>query len=152
MMISLDIRLRSVPSELAKARDELNRLGRERSVPERDLTELQIALDEIVSNVIKYSWSDDIEHEFLVRITIHSDAITLQVIDDGQPFDPRCAPAPMERSKADRISRPGGLGIDLVRRLVDGLDYRRIRGHNRTTLTKKIAVAAAEGRIDREQQ
>jgi anti-sigma regulatory factor (Ser/Thr protein kinase) len=146
MTTSVAIRLRNHPSELAKVRDELDRLGRGYPIPERDLIELQIALDEIVSNVIKYSWSDDIDHEFLVRISLHSDAITLQVIDDGPPFDPRRAPAPTRQSKADQVSRPGGLGIHLITNLVDGFDYQRIRGHNQTTLTKKVATAAVQGK------
>lgn len=144
MTSSLAIRLRREAAELGKVRDELDRLGREYAVPDQTLIELQIALDEIVSNVIKYSWSNDTGHEFLVRITLRSDAITLQVIDDGPPFDPRGAPAPVRRSKADWVTHPGGVGIDLVRKLVDGFDYRRIRGHNQTTLTKKIATQAGE--------
>lgn len=146
MTSSVTMRLRNEPSELAKVRGELDRLGREYAVPERDLIELQIALDEIVSNVIKYSWSDGMDHEFDVRITLHSDAITLQVIDDGPPFDPRRAPAPTPRSKAERVACPGGLGIHLIRKLVDGFVYQRIRGHNQTTLTKKIVTAAVQGK------
>ena len=146
MTSSVAVWLRNEASELAKVRDELDRLGRDHPIPERDLIDLQIALDEIVSNVIKYSWSDGTDHEFLVRITLRAAAIILQVVDDGPPFDPRSAPAPTRRPKADRVSRPGGLGVDLVRKLVDGFDYRRIRGHNQTTLTKKIATAGVQGK------
>lgn len=146
MTNSIAVRLRSETSEFAKVRDQLDRLGRQYVIPERDLMELQIAADEIVSNVIKYSWADDLDHEFLVRITLNADAITLQIIDDGSPFDPRSAPAPSHRPRADRLLHPGGVGIDLVRKLVDGFDYRRVRGYNQTTLTKKIATEAVQGK------
>ena len=146
MTSSVAIRIRNEPSELTKARDKLDQLGREYLIPERDLIALQVALDEIASNVIKYSWSDGDNHEFLIRISLDSDAVTLQITDDGPPFDPRRAPAPTSRSKVDRVARPGGAGIHLIRNLVDGFDYRRVRGHNQTTLIKKIGAAAAQGK------
>lgn len=141
-MRSVEIQLRNERSELARARDALDRLGEELRIPARVLMQLQVALDEIVSNVIKYSWSDRADHEFLVRITADAETVTLAIIDDGVAFDPRRAPD-LDALPADQRPRLGGRGIHMIRQLVDGFTYRRIDGRNHTTLTKHCVIGAA---------
>ena len=144
MTRSATICLHNQPAEVAKVRDALDCLGRELHLPTAELIELQIVLDEIVSNVIKYSWSDGGRHEFTVRITVEADDVVLEIIDDGAPFDPRRAPEPQRRPAA-RVSRPGGLGIHLTRKLIDRLEYERVDGRNHTMLTKKFIRDTANG-------
>ena len=120
-------------AELANLRDSLGRIGLELGVPERPLIQLQVALDEIASNVIKYSWLDDDTHELRVRITAHPDRVKIEIVDDGQEFDPRRAP-PAGRGT------PGGVGIQLVKQLVDRIEYERSGGYNRTVMTKRFAA------------
>ncbi len=58
MIRSVDLEIHNDLSEIAVVRDTLDRLGSELEVPSRALMQLQVALDEIVSNVVKYSWPD----------------------------------------------------------------------------------------------
>ena len=67
---SVDVAIHNDLSEIAVVRDALDRLGSEFDVPARALMHLQVALDEIVSNVVKYSWPDGAKHELLVRMTV----------------------------------------------------------------------------------
>ena len=82
--------------------------------------QLQVALDEIVSNVVKYSWPDDGKHEVFVRITVNATGVVLDIFDDGRPFDPRAAPKPKPPLNGQR-PRPGGVGIHMTKKLVDNL-------------------------------
>jgi anti-sigma regulatory factor (Ser/Thr protein kinase) len=141
MTRSVDIVLHNDLSEIALVRDALDRLGAELAVPGRAIIQLQVALDEIVSNVIKYSWADGENHEFLVRITVNDGAVALDIFDDGEPFDPRGAPEP-DPPLAGKRPEPGGVGIQMVKKLVDDLAYERIDGRNHTRLTKKCATGA----------
>jgi anti-sigma regulatory factor (Ser/Thr protein kinase) len=141
-MRSIEIQMRNEISELARVRDALDSLGEELPVRPRVLMQLQVALDEIVSNVVKYSWSDGADHEFLVRITADTETVTLEIIDDGVAFDPRSAPN-LDALPADRRPHLGGRGIHMIRQLVDDFAYRRIDGRNHTTLTKHCAIGAA---------
>jgi serine/threonine-protein kinase RsbW len=101
------------------ASDALDTIGEELHIPTRELMQLQDALDEIVSSAIKYSWPDGADAKVLVRITVQPEDLRLEIIDDGAPLDPRTAPEP----PADRRPRPGGIGIYLIRKLVDGFAY-----------------------------
>jgi sigma-B regulation protein RsbU (phosphoserine phosphatase) len=139
---TVDIRLGNEISDMAAAREAMDDFGAELRIPEPSLNQLQVALDEIVSNVIKYSSPEGLSLEILVRISARRNDVTLEIIDNGAPFDPRTAPDP---PPAEQRQRPGGLGIHMVRKLVDELSYRRTDGRNHTTLTKKCIVGAAQG-------
>jgi anti-sigma regulatory factor (Ser/Thr protein kinase) len=145
---SVELRLRNELSEIGVVRDTLDSLGSEFGMPMRALMQLQVALDEVVSNVVKYSWQDGEKHEFVVRITVHSGGVDLEIFDDGQAFDPSSAPAPSVPPDGQR-PRPGGLGIHMVKKLVDRMSYERIDGRNHTTLSKKFEVGAAAQRSER---
>jgi serine/threonine-protein kinase RsbW len=141
MIRSVDLVIHNDLSEIVVVRDALDQLGGELEVPARALMQLQVALDEIVSNVVKYSWRDGGKHKFLVRITVSATGVALDIFDDGQPFDPREAPEPNPPVEGRR-PRPGGVGIHMIKKLVDGFAYERIDGRNHTSLTKNCAVGA----------
>ena len=132
---SVEIVIRNEIAELATLSDGLERIGAELGVPGKPLMQLQVALDEVASNVIKYGWPDGGNHELCVRITGQQDRIEVEIVDDGREFDPRQAP-PSEPQPAGR-RQPGGLGIHLVKQLVDRLEYERVDGRNRTVVTKQ---------------
>ena len=142
MSHAVDVRLRSDGSDIGIARDTLDELAREFGVSDRVLMQLQVALDEVISNVIEYSWNDSEHHEFLVRITVQPGSVNIEIFDDGREFDPTTAPVP---NHAPRVRRhpPGGLGIHMIRKLVDHFTYERIDGRNHTTLSKTCKVGTA---------
>jgi anti-sigma regulatory factor (Ser/Thr protein kinase) len=132
---SVEIVIRNEIAELATLRDGLERIGAELGVPNKPLMQLQVALDEIASNVIKYGWPDGGNHKLCVRITGQQDQIDVEIVDDAREFDPRHAPSSEPQPAGRR--QPGGLGIHLVKQLVDRLDYERVDGRNRTVMTKQ---------------
>jgi serine/threonine-protein kinase RsbW len=132
---TVEIVIRNDIAELAKLRDSLERIGAELGVPGKPLMQLQVALDEIASNVIKYGWPDGGDHKLGVRITGRRGRIEVEIVDDGREFDPRLAPLSEPQPAGRR--RPGGLGIHLVKQLVDRLEYERVGGRNRTIMTKR---------------
>jgi serine/threonine-protein kinase RsbW len=69
--------------------------------------------DEIISNTIKYAWPEGGAHELLVRLTVDGTVVDVEVMDDGQPYDPSQRTAPSSgcawrKAQARRGRRPHG--------------------------------------------
>jgi len=104
---------------------------------------MNVALDEMLSNIIKYGYTDDAIHEIHVRLSVDGTMVVFEIEDDGRPFDPCAAPqvnvdAPIE----DR--HVGGLGIHIVRKMMSQMAYARVAGRNRLVM-KMLCGDAAKG-------
>ena len=117
------------------------------SLPDWTRYALLLCIEEAVSNVIRYGYppghpgNDDDQ----VRLTLAWDdnAATLTIEDHGVPFDPRDMAAP-HQPKTVEEARIGGLGIHLMRRYTEAMDYQRHNGANRLVL--RIRRNSVEGR------
>ena len=127
-------------------RAEIARVGMavERMVAAEDLGPrhsyaIELALDELVTNVVCHSACGQIE----VTLAIGTDRVTLTVADDGYPYDPLLAPDPPLTEPLE-TRRVGGLGIHLVRSLMDDVRYRRDGDRNIVTCTLARSGEATE--------
>ena len=90
---------------------------------------VSLVIDELAQNIVDYAYDDgtgDVE----VVVTSQSETIVIEIVDEGQPFDPLTqAPAPDLTSAIE--DRPiGGLGVHFTRTLMDNVEYRRESGKN----------------------
>lgn len=99
---------------------------------------LNLALEEVVTNVMLYAYDDGQEHTFTVSASADDSLLTFTIKDDGQPFDPLTDAPEADTTSAAEQREIGGLGIHLVRSLMDSVTYQRIDNHNILTLTKKL--------------
>jgi len=100
---------------------------------------INLSLDELLTNIVSYGFDDPAGHTIDVRLEKAADAVTVVLSDDARPFDPFSAPDP--DTDAALEDRPiGGLGVFLVRELMDGVEYRRVDGRNVVTLNKRIGT------------
>ncbi len=98
---------------------------------------LTLVLEELLTNVIAYGYDDDTAHRIDVRLTWDDGMLTAVFTDDGRPFDPHDVQhSAMMGSLEDRPV--GGLGIHLILTTMDRVDYVRIDGRNRTTMTLAV--------------
>ena len=98
---------------------------------------VQVALDELLSNTVRSGFAPGQTGRIDVRFEIAEGALDVLIVDDGIPFDPLARADP--DTTAPLEARPiGGLGIYLVRQLVDGVDYERLGRENRLHLKKRI--------------
>ena len=98
---------------------------------------LRLAIEEAVVNVIDYAYPIDQEGTIEMRIMFDGETMKTMIIDSGVAFDPT------EKEKADTSlsaedRQIGGLGILLVRELMDTINYERVNGQNVLTLIKKV--------------
>lgn len=103
--------------------------------PPKFIFQVNLVLDELGTNIMKYGKDENLR-EIEITLTSEADALTIEITDDGRPFDPlHDAPPPdLESALEDRPI--GGLGIHLVRTMMDKLHYRREQGKNHLTLIK----------------
>ena len=108
---------------------------------EEDMTGIDVALDEVLTNAVNYGFEDGNAHEILLSLSVASGSLTIEVQDDGRPFDPLGIPMP--DLDADLESRQiGGLGMHFVRTLLDRVSYERRNGWNVLKLEKQLAGLA----------
>lgn len=90
---------------------------------------LDLVLEELLSNTIKYGYDDALPHTIAITFSVGSDHLKLTVVDDGHEFDPRGDyVADVTKPLQDR--KVGGVGLLLVKSLSRGMDYRRESGRN----------------------
>ncbi|MFH1138157.1 MAG: ATP-binding protein [Pseudomonadota bacterium] len=93
----------------------------------------ELALEEIVTNIIKYGYEDHAPHVISVFFETDSREITIVCEDDGHAFNPLHAPPPdLDAPVLER--KVGGLGIHLVKEMMDYVVYRREEGKNIVTM------------------
>ncbi len=110
--------------------NKLSEIGRvHRFIEKLDLTQrtnfnLTLIMDEVLSNIVNYGFSDHGEHSIQIRISSRPGEIHLLFVDDGIHFNPLQMPDPNLDLPIEK--RPaGGLGIFIVRRLSQSMEYAR---------------------------
>ena len=118
------------------ALDGLEAACRSAGVPEDTVIDLRIVAEEVLTNVAKYAFEPGCVPALELCVELGEAECVLEFRDHGRPFDPLAAPAPdLERPPEERPE--GGLGLALVRALVDDASYRRDGGANVLRLVKR---------------
>ncbi len=96
-----------------------------------------LALEEAVVNVMKYAYPKGVKGEVQVEAEANDKRLKFTITDSGQPFDPTTRGEVDTTLDADERAI-GGLGIHLIRRYMDSINYERLNGQNILTLRKNI--------------
>jgi sigma-B regulation protein RsbU (phosphoserine phosphatase) len=110
-----------------------------KSIQSGVVQKLCIAFDELLNNIISYGYVDDGVHEIFVEVDYRNDALAVTIKDDGIPFNPFMGDDPdISLSVDDR--EIGGLGIHLVRQMMDEVSYMRFTDMNMVRLVIKTGA------------
>ena len=113
--------------------------GRWHGIPEDALFVVNLSLDELVTNIVTHSQKQPPPpQEIVLRLSTVQNEVRAEVEDEGCAFNPLSIPVPDVDAPLHERS-PGGLGIHLVRSLMDSVDYERVGRRNRLTMCKKVA-------------
>ena len=101
------------------------------------LMNLNLALEEVLSNIILYAYPDKLGEEISIKTSKVGESIIFTISDNGIEFDPTVLPdADITLSVDER--EIGGLGIFLIRKIMDEVKYERIKGKNVLTIKKEL--------------
>ena len=116
----------------------LEEFSEQQNLPSEVLFQTQLSLEEIFTNVVSYAHNDDQEHEVEIIFSKEDETITVEILDDGSPFNPlQDAPElDVESSLEDRGI--GGAGIRLAKQLMTELRYQHDGARNHLTMIKEI--------------
>jgi sigma-B regulation protein RsbU (phosphoserine phosphatase) len=123
--------------------DELGRLAtivdgfvENNGLPERISFNVNLCLDELITNIVSYGYDDDHRHDIHVALTLEDGVLECRIVDDAREYDP-FVEAPEPELDAEVDDRPiGGLGVFLVKEFMDRTEYRRDGDRNVVTLWK----------------
>ncbi len=134
------VELKNQLSEIERLARIVDDFGRRHQIEAQTICNMKLALDEILTNIISYAYDDAKEHIIVIRLSLDQEKWTVEVEDDGRPFNPLNAPEPDTKQLLGE--RPiGGLGIHLVRKLIDELEYRRQNDRNILVMRLKVKGA-----------
>jgi anti-sigma regulatory factor (Ser/Thr protein kinase) len=136
---NLEVSLHHLASEIPLVHEALDELAGRHGLPARCVARLHLALEEHLANIIAHGGKPGPAGSITVRFALEPAALRVEIEDDAVPFNPLEAPAvntalPLEEKPL------GGLGIHLIRKSVDELEYRR--AGNRNVLVMKNRLTA----------
>ena len=115
------------------------------AVPASIRRSMNVVLDELLTNTLSYGFSGRESGEVTIDVELCTDRLSVTLTDDGKPFDPFGMDAP-DTAPSVEERQIGGLGIHLVRRMMDEVSYHRRTDRNVVTLAKLLTGGMTAGR------
>lgn len=136
MKLVAEHRLRNNPAETRQVQAWLQDFAARACLSEATRQAFDLSLEEWLTNVINYGYEDAGEHWIQLRFFAAPADARVEVEDDGRAFNPLELP-PVDTTTPLEQRSIGGLGIHMIRKLMDSLEYRRHDGRNCLVLTRR---------------
>lgn len=136
----LDMSLANDIQEVGRVIDTLEEFGAAQGISPGEALRFGLVLDELITNIVSYGLVGRPDGVITLSIEHDEGRLRAELADNGPPFDPLTAePTEPSGDVADRAI--GGLGLKIVKNVLDRLDYRRADGVNRITMEMKLKAA-----------
>lgn len=136
---SFTLRVQSSTENLSLIREFVAKVGLQAGMSDIDISKIELAVDEACANVIEHAYGNDKSQEVLVRANVDEEKITFHIIDTGIGFDP----TQVKQEELEQLiekRRSGGLGMRLIKTLMDEIQYEIIPGQkNELRMVKKLS-------------
>lgn len=129
MILEKTLTLKNDISELNNLREFSEVFGQENNISNDIINKFQLAFEELISNIIFYGYDDELPHEISVVFTLDGKSMAVLIVDDAKEFNPLEKEDPDISLSIDE-RKIGGLGIYLVKSLMDEVNYKRESGKN----------------------
>jgi serine/threonine-protein kinase RsbW len=134
----LTVRVAASQDGLRAAAEALDRFEAAHSLDAESTWPAHVALDEILSNIVRHGAAGRPHLVIEVTFALVAESIEVTVVDDGPEWDPLALPPPDTAAPLEARD-PGGLGVHLVRNLMDRVAYARDGGRNRLVFTRRLS-------------
>jgi serine/threonine-protein kinase RsbW len=123
---------------LEAIQDSIDKLVQNWSMPVQTGFTLNLVLEEAFTNIVKYAYQDQEPHSIDIEFVKNDNLLEITLIDDGLEYDPTLKEDPDINLPAEE-RQIGGLGIFLIKKLMDSVEYKREEGKSYLKLTKDIS-------------
>lgn len=132
------ISVKSRTENLSLIRDFVSSKASDSGLAKEDIENVMLAVDEACTNIIKHAYNSFPDGEIVIKLEYNSDKLLVTIIDHGSTFDPKGIPDP-DLQNYYRNSKVGGLGMYLMKTLMDDVKYITVTGkYNQVLLSKRI--------------
>ena len=132
-----ELKFKNEDQELARVAEFMESVCDELQLDIHQAMKLQLAMEEMVTNVIFYAYPEGTTADITLTAESDGQELTFVLSDTGKPFDPTAKEdADTETNPMDR--EQGGMGILIVKNIMNEVSYQRIEGENRLTMKKKL--------------
>lgn len=128
----------STTKNLALIREFVTKIAEQAGLSDAEVGQLELAVDEACSNVIEHAYGEDATKQVMIRAVFDEETLRIHVIDTGRGFEPS---AVEQQDLKDLIAkrRTGGLGMRLIKQLMDEVHYDMEPGkRNELRMVKKL--------------
>jgi len=135
----LELTLQNRAPEIRRAHEALDQFAAQHSLPLPGLARLHVAVEEHLTNIISYGYRPGQTGTIKILLAIANPNLRVEIADDARPYNPLAAPdvdtsVPLEEKPV------GGLGVLLIRKSVDKIEYRREGERNVLVLIKSLGT------------
>jgi len=131
----LSLRIKNDLLELGKVSQVVEEFNETHRLPLRVANAVSLALDEIITNIITYGYQDQENHFIDIRISLQDEQVLVEVEDDAREFNPLTISEADTKSTIEKRAI-GGLGLHLIRNMMDEIHY-TYKNHKNCLLMKK---------------
>lgn len=133
-----ELLIKSRTENLTTVRDFISSVVKEVNIPQDITGDVVLAVDEACTNIIKHAYKFLPDGDINIKIKYSPKKIIVEITDHGTPFSPDTVPTP-DLKKYFEEKRVGGLGMYLMKSLMDNVEYKSVPGkYNQVFLTKKL--------------
>ncbi|UCH66047.1 MAG: ATP-binding protein [Ignavibacterium sp.] len=136
-----ELTVKSRTENLSLIRDFISDKASATGISNEEVENIMLAVDEACTNIIKHAYKSYPDGEIIIKVDYNRDKLLITIIDYGNTFDPLVVPDP-DLQKYYRNGKVGGLGMYLMKSLMDDVKYTTVPGkYNQVLLSKRIKVS-----------
>ncbi len=129
--------IESKTEHLSQVRDFVKSNAEACGFTKEEIGKIILAVDEATTNVIKHAYHYAEDKKIIIKSSFKEGKFSITIIDEGSQFDPKGVPFP-DLKEYHKEKRVGGLGMFLMRKLMDDIKYENFSNRNKVTLVKYI--------------
>jgi len=130
------LQVKSKTENLAKVRDFIREIGSNERISSEITDKLVLAVDEACTNIMRHAYNHRNDQDIILKVEVKQGKVVVTITDFGEGFDPQTVPDP-DMPTYMKQRRVGGLGLHLIRALMDKVEYQTIpNNYNRLVLQK----------------